>query len=155
VYGCVLVILAVIFWYGYRCGFEKVCSSDTVNQAVRRQGTILTPTGKILTVELANTASSRELGLSGRPGMKNGEGMLFVFDKEGKYGFWMKDMLFSLDMIWINKDGVVVALERDLAPESYPKTYMNGPDALYVLEINKGQADIYGLFLGSKVTITQ
>jgi hypothetical protein len=37
VYGCVLVILAVIFWYGYRCGFEKVCSSDTVNQAVRRQ----------------------------------------------------------------------------------------------------------------------
>ena len=154
-YGIAGIILAIVFWYGYQCGFEKVCSSDSVNQVVRHEGKIVTPTGKTLTVEIANTESSRELGLSGRSGMKTGEGMLFIFDRQGKYGFWMKDMLFSLDMIWINKDGVVVALERDLTPESYPKTFVNGPDALYVLELNKGEADTHGLFLGSKVMITK
>ncbi len=140
--------------YGYQCLIEKVCESDVINRIVRHDATILMPKGA-LEVEVVNTRSSRMLGLSGRSKMLDSEGMLFVFDTPGKYGFWMKDMNFPLDIIWINKNGVVVAIERGLTPETYPKTYINGADANYVLEINAGLSETFGLYLGSKVTIAE
>jgi uncharacterized membrane protein (UPF0127 family) len=107
-----------------------------------------------LEAELANTRASRELGLSGRASMGDNEGLLFAFDKPGRYGFWMKDMQFPLDIIWINENGIVVSIERGLTPESYPKIFMNQAEASYVLEINAGLAERFGLYLGSKVKMT-
>jgi uncharacterized membrane protein (UPF0127 family) len=79
--------------------------------------------------------------------------MLFIFDKPGKYGFWMKDMLFSIDMVWVSEDGLVVNVERNVTPESYPKAFINTIDAKYVLEVDKGSAATYGMYIGSKVEI--
>ncbi len=81
----------------------------------------------------------------------------FVFDAPGRYGFWMKDMAFPLDIVWINQNGVVVNIERDLTPESYnqKKTFINQADASYVLEVNAGMAAKFGLYLGSKVKIVK
>jgi uncharacterized membrane protein (UPF0127 family) len=156
--GIALTLLSVgLFFstvYGYRCLIEKVCESEAINRVVRHDVTVLAPKGALL-AEVVNTKSSRMLGLSGRSKMLDGEGMLFIFDTPGKYGFWMKDMTFSLDILWINKNGVVVAVERGLTPETYPKTYINGADATYVLEINAGQSEKLGLYLGSKVKITE
>jgi uncharacterized membrane protein (UPF0127 family) len=114
--------------------------------------TVLMPKGAI-EVEVANTKASRELGLSGRKSMTDDEGLLFVFDTPGRYGFWMKDMKFPLDIIWINQNGIVVDIERNLTPDTYPKPYINDSDATYVLEINAGLAQHFGLYLGSKVKI--
>lgn len=138
--------------YGIRCGVYQICEIEMLSKFVRHDVTILMPKGAIQ-VEVAQSKSSRELGLSGRPSMRNDEGILFVFDVPGKYGFWMKDMNFPLDIIWINESGLVVDIERNLTPDSYPKTFINEVDASYVLEINAGLAKEFGLFLGSKVKI--
>ena len=87
--------------------------------------------------------------------MGDDEAMLFIFDAPGRYGFWMKDMNFPLDIIWINQNGIVVDIERNVTPETYnqKKTYINQSEASYVLEINAGMAAKFGLYLGSKVKI--
>jgi hypothetical protein len=142
--------------YSVNCFVTKVCKSVVVDRFVRDDITILMPKGA-LTAELANTHASRELGLSGRHIMKDTDGMLFAFDVPGQYGFWMKDMEFPLDIIWINENGVVVSIERGLTPESYTnnkQVFMNQAEASYVLELNAGQAEKFGLYLGSKVRMT-
>lgn len=150
----VLVIFFFVGMYGYHCLFEKVCKVRFIDNLVRHSATVTTPKG-IIIAELADTKSSRELGLSGRPIMKDGEGLLFEFDASGRYGFWMKDMMFPLDIIWINQDGIVVEVERNVKPDSYPKTFMNASPASYVLELNAGIAEKHRLFIGSKVKISK
>ena len=141
--------------YGFRCFVTKVCQSTAVDKFIRSDLMILMPKGAI-EVEVANTKASRELGLSGRHSMHDNEGMLFVFDTPGRYGFWMKDMEFPLDIVWINENGIVVEVERNIPPESYKekKTFINQSDASYVLEINAGLAEKFGLYIGSKVKMT-
>jgi uncharacterized membrane protein (UPF0127 family) len=150
----VLVFFFGVGMYGYQCLFEKVCKVTIFNRFVSHSVTITTPHGA-LTAEVADTKSTREQGLSGRTGLKDNEGMLFVFDTPGRYGFWMKDMLFNLDLIWINQEGIVVEVERNASKDSYPKTYMNASPASYVLEVNAGVAEEQGLFIGSKVKIVK
>jgi uncharacterized membrane protein (UPF0127 family) len=150
----VLVFFFAVGMYGYQCFFEKVCDVKVLERFVRHDVIITTPRST-LTVEVADTKSSRELGLSGRPSMKDDEGLFFVFDTPGRYGFWMKDMLFPLDIIWINQNGVIVEIERNAKPESYPKVYINASPASYVLELNAGIAEQQGMFIGSKVKISK
>lgn len=139
--------------YGFKCFVTKVCGVTFLDSFVRSEYIVLMPKGA-LEVEVANTKASRELGLSGRKSMSDEEGLLFVFDEPGRYGFWMKDMTFALDLVWINEDGIVVSLEREVATSTYPKVFMNQSGASYVLEINAGQAQKFGLYLGSKVKMT-
>jgi uncharacterized membrane protein (UPF0127 family) len=111
---------------------------------------IVAPLGTI-DVEVVDTKPSRELGLSGRSSLPKDGGMLFGFDRPGVYGFWMKDMKFPLDLIWIDSTGQVVTIERDVKPDTYPAVFKNNVNALYVLEITGGEAEKKGIFLGTKV----
>ncbi len=160
IYSAIAVVFLLVGWYGYTCIGHKVCKSALVEGLVRHDKEIIAPQGTI-EVEVVDTSRSRALGLSGRKGLGDDEGMLFVFEAPGRYGFWMKDMLFPLDIIWINQNGVVVHIERNATPESYtdnpdkPQTFINTPDALYVLEVKAGKAETYGLYLGTKVTIEE
>lgn len=153
--GVLYIGLFLSSMYGFRCFMTKVCESVVIDKFVRSDMTILMPQGALV-VEVANTRASRELGLSGRKMMRDDEGMLFVFDAPGRYGFWMKDMDFPLDMVWINQNGIVVWVERNVTPESYieKKTFINQSEASYVLEINANMAEKFGLYLGSKVKMT-
>ncbi len=154
-FGVLLLVLFFSSMYGFRCLTTKVCDSIVIDKIIRHDLVILMPRGA-LQVEVADTHASRELGLSGREKMGDDEGLLFVFDEPGRYGFWMKDMKFPLDIIWINQNGVVVDIERKVIPESYlkKKTFINKSEAIYVLEINAGLSEKFGLYLGSKVKIT-
>ncbi len=155
IFGFLLIGLFFSSMYGFRCFTTKVCDSVTIDKIVRHDVTVLMPKGALL-VEVADTPASRELGLSKREKMEDDEGLLFVFDEPGRYGFWMKDMKFALDIIWINQNGIVVDIERKVTPESYKekKTFINKSEAIYVLEINSGLSEKFGLYLGSKVKIT-
>ena len=64
-------------------------------------------------VKIAKTSPERQQGLSGIKIMNNNQGMLFIFDKKEKYSFWMKDMNFNLDFIWITQ-GRIVDLTEDV-----------------------------------------
>lgn len=71
--------------------------------------------GVIVQLEIANTPEKRERGLSGRASLEEGRGMIFLFDRPGRHGFWMKEMKFALDFIWMNGERVV-ELTADVPP---------------------------------------
>lgn len=91
-----------------------------------------------LYVELADTPEKRAQGLSGRKELNHDRGILFVFDKSDAYSFWMKDMNFPIDIIWIGEDLKIADITRNVNPESYPKTFQPKKSAKYVLEVNAG-----------------
>lgn len=152
VFAVVFVAFASVAVAVPKCLKTKVCGSSIIDRIVREKVEIVAPRGTIV-AEIVDTTRSRELGLSWRRGMKDNHGMLFIFPFPGKYGFWMKDMRFPIDMVWINKQGVVVHIVENALPEDFPKQYVNGPDALYVLELNVNKAREYGIYLGVKLEI--
>src|SRR3989338_8783915 len=84
---------------------------------IRKDKSYVKIAGQNVEVEVADTQEEQELGLSGRKNLKENEGILFVFDAPGKYGFWMKDMNFSIDMIWLAEDAKVIYIKKDARPE--------------------------------------
>ncbi len=107
--------------------------------------------GKILKVDLALTSEAQEQGLSGRKELKEDEGMLFVFDYMGQYSFWMKNMNFPIDIIWISDDFKVVYIKKNATPESYPETFLPDQNTKYVLEVSAGFSEKNNLKVGDKV----
>jgi uncharacterized membrane protein (UPF0127 family) len=150
----ITIVIIIFLGYTYHCVSEKTCRVKSLSNFFKKSIDIKAPRGS-LTAEVVDTDGSRELGLSGRTGLGKKEGMLFIFDKPGRYGFWMKDMLFSIDMVWINENGLVVHVEKNVKPESYPKAFINTLDATYVLEIASGNADTYGIVVGAKLLLLQ
>lgn len=90
-------------------------------------------------IELADTPEKRNLGLSGRENLPPRTGMLFTFDQPGKWGFWMKDMHFPIDIIWLDGNYRPIHAAESITPQSYPKTFYPPAPATYVLEINAGE----------------
>src|SRR3989344_4406691 len=74
-----------------------------------------------IAVEIADSEEERNLGLSGRESMPSGSRLLFIFNLSGKYGFWMKDMYFPIDIVWIDESWQVIGVERNLDPDTYPQ----------------------------------
>jgi len=110
---------------------------------------------KIFTVETVDTQALLEKGLSGRSLLAPDEGMLFVFQKPDKYGFWMKDMNFPIDIIWISPDFRIVSIEKSVSPSTYPTIFSSKEASLYVLEISAGEADKIGAKIGDMVTFVK
>ena len=101
-------------------------------------------------VELATTEAVRDQGLMYRKELNKDKGMLFVFDKEGIYPFWMKNTLIPLDMIWINNSGKVVFMAQNVQPCKSlicPSIIPSG-SAKYVLEVNAGVCIETGIKVG-------
>lgn len=108
------------------------------------------------TVEIADTDSLREKGLSGRKNLGPDSGMFFLFPKKGIYSFWMKDMFFPLDFIWISDD-IVVDLTQNVPPplpsSSSLPTYAPKTSVDTVLEVSAGTIAAVGIQLGDNVAI--
>ncbi|MCX6747455.1 MAG: DUF192 domain-containing protein [Candidatus Nomurabacteria bacterium] len=106
-----------------------------------------------LRVEFADTKEAQALGLSFRTPLKEDEGMLFVFDRPNTYKFWMKDMNFAIDMIWLDVNKKIVYIERNATPESYPKLFGPDQDAKYVLEVIAGFSAKHNLKIGDSLDL--
>lgn len=103
-------------------------------------------------VEVVSRSETRDKGLSDRDSLPLGEGMLFVFDSDSEYCFWMKNMHFPLDMVWLNSRKEVVYIAHNARPEGFPKeVFCPDTAARYVIEVNAGQAEKLGFTLGRKV----
>ena len=107
--------------------------------------------GEKFKVELAQTSKEKNLGLGQRESMQNNKGMLFIFPESAEYAFWMKDMKFDLDIIWIN-DGRIVYIKKNAS--QYSSESIN-PEvrADRVLEIKAGISDQYNFKIGDEVKI--
>lgn len=107
----------------------------------------------IVYADIADMPAEREQGLSGRPFLADNEGMLFIFDSPVMPAFWMKDMNFALDIIWIEENGNIASTTKDLRPESYPNTVSPAVQVKYVLEVPSGFIQKNGIETGSLVRI--
>jgi uncharacterized membrane protein (UPF0127 family) len=108
---------------------------------------IYLPSGQSVTAELAATETERARGLMFREKLLPDQGMLFVFEKESAYAFWMKNTLIPLDMLWLDRDRRIVHIERNVPPCKADPCPSYGParPGLYVLELQAGAADRFGL----------
>lgn len=106
-----------------------------------------------LLVEIADTPQKRKRGLSYRKSLNKDEGMLFVFEEPGIYGFSMKGMRFGLDFIWI-KDQRIVAITSNVEPEQDQalKIYYPPQPIDMVLEVNAGWAEENRIEIGDEIT---
>ena len=121
---------------------------------------VVTLGGVPFRVELAITVAQRTQGLSGHPPLAPRAGMLFVFEQAQKHSFWMKEMLFPLDMIWIDAECTVVHITRNAPPQAPKQALADLPlygppvPVLYVLEINAGEAESAAVTVGSPAQFT-
>lgn len=106
---------------------------------------------KCFEVEVVRTPEERAQGLMFREFLELNKGMLFIFPREEKYSFWMKNTLIPLDIIWISKDLEIVYIEKNVLPciEEICESYPPNEKALYVLEINSDLSE--GIVVGDKV----
>ena len=104
-----------------------------------------------LKAEVAKSSEQLTKGLGGRDCMNPDQAMLFEFGSAGHYPFWMKDMRFAIDIVWLNSNHQVVYKKSNISPASYPKTFTNNLPAQYVLEILAGRAQQLGITGGTLV----
>ncbi len=112
------------------------------------------PNGKEITAELAVSPEERERGLMYREKIEPDQGMLFVFEEEDLYSFWMKNTLIPLDIIWLNSNLQIVHIEKNVPPclrDPCPGYSPRSP-ALYVLELKAGQAEANNLKLYERIS---
>lgn len=106
-------------------------------------------------VSVADDDQERNLGLSGVPMLPKNAGKYFIFEDPAIYQFWMKDMEFPIDMVWINEAGTVVEITKDVPPDSYPQTYQSQEPIKYVLEVNAGFSTARDIQIGDSVTVVK
>ena len=106
----------------------------------------------VILAEVADEPDEWAKGLMYRTSLDENKGMLFVFEEENFYVFWMKNTLIPLDMIWIGDDKTIVDITTAEPCEKEPcQEYTPEEIAQYVLEVNKGFAEKNGIKVGDKV----
>jgi uncharacterized membrane protein (UPF0127 family) len=112
--------------------------------------TIETSRGPVkLTVEMADTERTRELGLMFRDAPPRNEGMLFDFHEPQEVSFWMKNTKVSLDLLFISQDGRIIRIARNATPFS-EEPIPSGAPIRGVLEIAAGRSKELGIAEGDK-----
>ncbi len=108
---------------------------------------------KKITVEIADSQTAKQKGLSGRSYLASDHGMLFPFDKSGYYIFWMKDMAFDLDFIFVNNGFIVQVAENVPHPQNNEEPQIVKSDVLSdaVIEVNSGFVKDYNIKIGDEV----
>ena len=141
---------------------EPVAQEPVAQEPAVESPPIIAPQAVFETVsvylEVARTDAERAKGLGGHAPLGETDGMLFVFDRPAAYAFWMKGMLFPIDLMWI-ENGQVVFVQAN-APHPGPADtdqtlpiYAPSSPATYVLEVNAGFAAAYGIGTGTPVQL--
>ena len=153
----IITVCAVLF---YSCKENKKQSiSITKEITFKKEGELFLkkPTTdsifKTLDIEIAETEYETQTGLMYRHMMESHQAMLFIFEKEQPRSFYMKNTEFSLDIIYINKKKEIVRIQKNAKPFD-KKSLPSSLPILYVLEINGGLSDTWGINLGDIIEWT-
>lgn len=106
-----------------------------------------------LNIDVAETDEEKSKGLSGRTSLAKESGMLFIYKKPAYYSFWMKDMNFPIDIIWIGENLNIVDITYNAQPESYPQSFNPREPAQYIIEVNAGWVEEHRIHIGSPVIL--
>ncbi len=114
----------------------------------------LSVASKSLEVEYADTLRKQLKGLSGRKSLDKNSGLFYKFAEPDLHYFWMKDMNFPIDIMWISSEGKVIEIKKNLSPSTFPDKFTSKEKAQYVLEASAGFADRNGIGVGSSVDLS-
>ncbi len=103
----------------------------------------------IISAYLATTSDAMSQGLGDRESLEPEHGMFFILPKAIKPAFWMKNMLFPIDIVWINSTKKVVSISKNIQVSSYPNTFSPKVSVKYVLELNAGMSKKFGIVTGT------
>lgn len=106
---------------------------------------------RTITVEIAATPQTREIGMMYRDNAPQGTGMLFVFPQVGEQAFWMRNTLIPLDLLFIDDNGIITHIHEGAVPEDESMIPSHGP-VRYVLEVAAGEVLRLGLKTGDRIT---
>jgi len=137
-----VVVLVVVFTYQVTLRLQEV----------PKNGWVLTDNHGFA-VDIANTEKLREKGLSHRETLNKDSGMIFIFDEPVISRFWMKDMNFPIDIIWVDTDLKISGIEKNISPETYPEIFSPKSPSQYVLEIKGGRSEEVGIKVGDPLII--
>ena len=157
-----IILLSVVALVSVALALNKPVLDKIISFVIRRDISKFEVTSKlkinnlILDIEVADTQVERQNGLANRESLGANQGMLFIFEKEDKYRFWMKGLTFPLDFIWI-KDRQIVDL-RENVPAPGPNQSDETLEVLIpkekidmVLEVNAGFIREHNTKIGDKV----
>ncbi len=145
------IVLSLLVTITFDNGFVKDIKAQSIDS--QKKDFAMIKNLKIY-VDLAITPQEQSKGLSVKNSLKENEGMLFVFNNPSKHSFWMKDMKFPIDIIWISQQNKIVHIERNLQPcilFLLCQSYIPDSDALYVLEVVANFADKNNINVGDMV----
>ncbi len=100
-------------------------------------------------------SESRERGLSNTKSLPDNTAMLFVFDEPDKYGIWMKDMKFPIDIMWMDDSHRIVYQKENVSPNTFPEIFSPNEKILYILEANAGFMKRNNLSVGNYLNLIQ
>lgn len=127
-----------------------------INSFTKPKQATVTIRNQSFIVEVADTDDKRTKGLSGRENLEENRGMLFVFEKPDLYSFWMKEMKFPIDILFIKNDKIITIHQNVPPPKNNVPLYQlplykPKETANYVLEINTGLSQKYNFKEGDSV----
>lgn len=148
IFLAIVFLLSIFFVVGYHFDFKK---PNEVGVLDYKYSMVIN--NKQINIDIATTTEKKMRGLSGQDNILSNQGLLFVFENSDKYGFWMKEMKFPIDIIWIDEKNKVVTINKSVLPDSFPKVYYPNKKVKYVLETEAGFADINNIKVGDFVIL--
>jgi len=148
-FPCLVFFLIILFPIVY-----NEFGSVLAQQQEQNQTASVSVGGVNLLASLSTTPESQAKGLAIKDSLEETEGMLFIFESPQKYSFWMKDMKFPIDIIWINSAGKIVHIENNLQPCIFLlpcPSYTPKDDSLYVLEVVSNFTNKFNINIGDDV----
>lgn len=141
-----ILVLGFLGYSWYQNEYKNPSNKEFIN---------LTVGNDEVEAEVVRSFAAKTLGLSGRDGLAPNTGMLFVFTETSNPEIWMKDMKFAIDIIFVSREGRVVAIFENATPESYfekpPKMFRTLEGARYVLEVPAGTVQDSRLSVGMSI----
>lgn len=135
--GLITVILLLLIVRNWWNSSEIVEISLTAGNKLHNEKYLVVG-DKDIAIDIADNREERALGLGGRESLDKDSGMLFIYPRSGDYDIWMKDMNFSIDIIWIDSRFNIVHIEENISPDTYPDSFSSPKKAKYILEVNSG-----------------
>lgn len=149
--------LSVLMLAGMITACDKDSEKENIETPIvfKKEGElrILKPSGEVvqeLDIEIADDDYERQTGLMYRESMEDGQGMLFIFEDAAPRFFYMKNTLIPLDIIYFGSDSTAVSFQKNAVPGN-ETPLPSGEPAKFVLEVNAGLADEWGLEVGDKI----
>ncbi len=149
-----LGLLAVIAGWLFTQSVQENTASTTPAQQETNTQAYLQINDRCLELAVAASQEEKSEGLSGYDNLASDEGMLFVYDQPGEYGFWMKNMEFAIDIFWLTEDNEVVGVKEEAQPSSYPQTFHPDQPAKKVVETPAGFTKTENINLGDRLNLT-